>query len=122
MTNEEFVRAHWLDDFNPFRGQEWLDFLAEHPESIKRLGGSDEQAASVMAEYTRERLEQIRQLEEHWVLIGAQAIDWERSMEREEPWTNRRAFWARGYIQFLMISARLESALADLKRGMREQA
>lgn len=66
-----------------------------------------------------EYLEQIRQVEEQWTLIGAQSIEWYRNMEREGAWTNRRQFWARGFIQFQMVLGRLEAIRDDLKKGMR---
>jgi hypothetical protein len=110
-ANEQKVRAVW----NVGRVTRMADICAD--ESWHRF---DSWADA--AEFTESRLEEVRQLQEHVVLVAAQSIEWWRCMELEEPWTDRQAFWARGFVQFGMIASRLEAILAGLTRGMKPEA
>jgi len=102
MTDEEYVRSKWRncatkrDEHN-----RWLMFTnnamyrAVFADSLEKLWAA-------AAEFTRERLEQIRQLEEEiaWLSDGIDVTG------DDEPIGER-------------ILAREQAALADLKRGMK---
>lgn len=106
--NGEYVRANW----------EWAHYLPnfrcvvisdgnQATDPSTRFDGPEAWAAA--AEFTRERLEQIRQLEEDCAM-GRRLLS--EAAEFDEN--------SRDSCIFSRILARLESALADLKRGMRD--
>lgn len=109
MTDEEFVRANWVEVYNDGYSVRLILPEALWIEAPKFSGALSRWSAA--AAFTTERLEEIRQLREEIALVA----DWKDGtlgMGRES--TIERCRWAR-------ILIRLETTLADLKRGMREQ-
>jgi hypothetical protein len=107
--DEQFVREMWVDccvedhstccgPFEPIR--------VRMTDSMSRWAATAEQAWSAAAVFTRERLEQIRQVEEE--------IEWLNSNECAIHTQLRRKEKLR-----LRILAREQAALTELKKGMR---
>jgi hypothetical protein len=112
MTDEEFVRAHWAGE-NALEVLETKDPMPEFCSwSVRiRVFGPTFYRDTLMnawaaaAAFTRERLEQVRQIEDEIVVLGYLLRD------------------SRGYPSRIVVShriqARLQAALADAKRGMK---
>ena len=107
-ADEKFVREHWVGQ-DPIEVLVVDDPMPEFCSASVRIRGFGpcfyrstlEEAWASAAEYTRNRLEEIRQVEEEIALVDEQmksGVDWSR--------------WNR-------IEMRLHAALADLKRGMK---
>lgn len=101
MTDEEFVRQHWflvLDD----------GYSVEVVNGIKFAGNRNRWSAA--AEFTRNRREQIRQVEREIEAVRAAQEYWIRYTD--DP---KICLWSR-------ILAREQAALAELRRGMRQSS
>lgn len=116
MTDREFVESMWdtpraerlYRDSMHMDSEEWPDEWRVYNNdnaTLSRVWGNRSKAWQAAAEYTRTRLEEIRQLE---VEIGQVAM----AASKDESLIRGR-IWAR-------IQTRLESLLADLRRGMKE--
>lgn len=119
MTDEEYVRAHF-PDAHELQGRYGTCIVWLHQEVIV----GDWAAA---AEFVRDRLEQIRQLERQIEWCKAGLSDWydpiywhwDENEREEESVVRTRASNARDDVTGRLIVARLESALAELRRGMK---
>jgi hypothetical protein len=127
MTDEQFVREHWEridahDWVNHINGDTGFLIAIEPSCEDGSIGIGMEfheeakpksQAWSAAAEFTRDRLEEIRQLEEEIAMVRGDRDDMLRHINFHElEWIVECARWSR-------ILARLESALEDLKKGMK---
>ncbi len=107
IKNHEFVNAHWElvhccdGSYRSYpRGTILVQDVNSHWFNFDSW--------SAAAEFTRERLEQLRQVEEELQLIGILKCDIESGS------------WDEGYLKVVeRVLAREESALAELKKGMR---
>jgi hypothetical protein len=130
MANEQFVREHWSEPWlaDSHDGKHYGIVLATASLAVwskDRSGwaefGTPEQAWSAAAAFTRERLEQIRQVEEEITQVG-HALGKEIAQKREDEGAgydvlasddeDHVVIWNR-------ILAREQAALAELKKGMR---
>ncbi len=125
MTDKEYVCEHWKiveeSIYDPHEGytipQTRIDFGSHH--YTERKANS---AWSAAAEFTRERLEQIRQVEREIEVLEPFAEGrMPNKLEQLPPWANpvlhlellRRGFAIR------RILAREQATLAELRKGMR---
>jgi hypothetical protein len=109
MTDEEFVRQHWEgarcrkeERFHPWNG---FEIVVSDRYCALAVRGSEAEAWSAAAEFTRKRQEQIRQVEEEIRFVESFSC----------VATNMADEAAR-----LRTRDRLKAALADLKRGMKD--
>jgi hypothetical protein len=106
MDDEEFVRAHW-EEPTYFRPAHVINVSSGYTQDSVVSGESEDAAWSAAAEFTRERLEQIRQIKQEMSLLGGMVV-----LLSVEPGDETAPIYQR-------TIARLEAALADLKRGMK---
>jgi hypothetical protein len=112
MSDEEYVRGVWEeanagdDAAGVLAGPYWVCIYDR-----KRwfYGHTEADAWSAAAEFTRNRLEQIKQVEEEIRLLQSMVI-----LLRSEPMDATAPVYRR-------TIARLEAALAELRKGMKEQ-
>jgi hypothetical protein len=131
MANEQFVREHWSEPWlaDSHDGKHYGIVLATASLAVwskDRSGwaefGTPEQAWSAAAAFTRERLEQIRQVEQE---VGK--VDYEQNeafmLIRDVPpkWVHPEmiVMWVRSLCATSRILAREQAALTELKKGMR---
>jgi hypothetical protein len=110
MTDEEYVRANWVRaNYFPMSKCVAICDGSQTTGPMTCFDGPDTQAWAAAAAFTRDRLEKIRQLERQIELVQdeADANGWLWNAER-----------MRDHATWMMLRHRLESALADLKRGM----
>lgn len=138
MTNREFVEQHWEKArccFQPKRSDYremvywWVLADGKGPlcESVYR---SEQETWSAAAEFTRERIEEIRQIRRQieWCEAGLSGWfdpiywHWDQNEREEESVVRSRSSNAREDVTGRLIVARLAAALADLQRGMRGQS
>jgi len=125
MTEDEkFVRDHWewvlVGEAQPYAGYKEHEFVWQLP-GHKCYEGyeSKEKVWSAAAEFTRERLEQIRQVEEEFTVLDIdQGNNW-RDACKIPDFSMLRGFAFTQYVRRARTMSRLESILADLKRGMK---
>jgi hypothetical protein len=131
VTDEEYVRANWEwaacwepNNDVEFGHDEWIVGIADKacsPSTESRFDANSKAGAwSAAAEFTRERLEQIRQLDEEIEVVAQQVVmasNWivscGENLEGERCAKAHIEKWSR-------ILARLEAALAELRQGMTE--
>ena len=128
MTEDEkFVRDHWevhVSWGRTFPGHSTPTFHLKlpviwHDGLNVMFAQSAEKAWSAAAEFTRERLEQIRQIEEEYVVLGANQIRAWREAGLCSDWSEGRTFFFVEWVRIARTMSRLESILAGLKRGMK---
>ena len=114
-TDKEFVLAHWGDGMDPnFTDDHQFFFIADI--------GVNFDSWSSAAEFTRNRLEEIRQVEAEIALVdydGKGGPDWNDLINgRIGKEFGLSVSVAQRKIRWCRILARLQAALAELKRGM----
>jgi hypothetical protein len=103
MTDEEYVRAHWGHiGVYTYGGPDWYVNLPDGCRDHQFAGRPESAAWAAAADYTRERIERIREIEEEIC---------------EVEFVSRNFFGDRGDC-WKRIIARLESALTVLRKGM----
>ena len=111
MTEEEYVRSKW----DILETTSYWTIMGQAYTGRK----TDAEAWSAAAEFTRQREEEIRQVEAQYVLLGADQLDtWSNAMSYDN-WDPERSWWFHLWVQRALVMARLEAALAELKRGMK---
>ena len=119
--DEEFVRSVWKtvteSEYDPHEGytipQTRVDFGHHHYTEIKAAD-----AWSAAAEFTRERLEQIRKVEEEIAYLTPQRDSMRKRNSCEA--IEAQPAWFQAWDILDRILAREQAALAELKRGMKE--
>jgi hypothetical protein len=123
MTDEEYVRAHWEFCSTSRANSLWGVHVGSRGELTlvpHPLVETEPDAWAAAAEFTRERLEQIRQLEEEITQIQCDIV---RASKEADEWQSGgmdvlASSWNDTEWCYSRILARLESALADLRQGM----
>jgi hypothetical protein len=130
MTAEQFVREHWEQvtysdtAVGVLAGPHYV-IIGGYPNGPQKFAAyrhTPEEAWSAAAEFTRERLEQIRQVEQE---VGK--VDYEQNeafmLIRDVPPKSVHlemiVMWVRSLCATSRILAREQAALAELKKGMR---
>jgi hypothetical protein len=110
MTDEEYVRTHWRAQAGQIGAGYWKVVGITSDRAIHLGDGSgNAEAWSAAAEYTRNRLEEIRQVDGEIILLRGMI-----ALLASEQGDLTAPIYAR-------TIARLEAILADLKRGMKEE-
>jgi hypothetical protein len=113
-ADEKFVREHWVGQ-DPIEVLVVDDPMPEFCSASVRIRGfgpcfyrsTQEEAWSAAAEYTRNRIEEIREVEEEMMLLRSMVI-----LLDSEPGDLTAPIYRR-------TITRLQSALVELKRGMK---
>lgn len=128
MMDEEFVRANCNDPLHTTHTYGGSACAIVSADNVRLgFGVNEAEAWSAAVEFTRDRLEQIRQLETE---IEAQShrerqcagLWWEWANDPEGAHPSQSDYIVREvrkYVREKRILSRLESILADLKRGMK---
>jgi hypothetical protein len=132
MTDEELVRANWdwvqVRLAKPFEGiakGKWMARLPMLPFSHHGFN-TEAEAWAAAASFTRERLEQVRQLERELLIQHNLRDMYARDTKACINWTcsilgrGLEGAWATCAYTVGRTILRLESALADLKRDMKD--
>lgn len=130
MSDEEFVRQHWV------RAEDCPHDVNGSPKGVSiSLGGqgftracvpdpyarSFSEAWTAAAEFTRDRLEQIRQIEEEIEYLNTQIAvsDYRLKQNLNDPYD--AAWWSKRAGAEKRILSHEQDALTELKRGMRRE-
>ena len=105
---EAYVREHTDMTLGSF-GTIWFN-------GLPMFSLQDWQAAY---DFTKAREEAIRQRENQYILLGADNIDCWKDMAESDDWSQDRAWFSTLWVRRVMVMALIESALAELRKGMR---
>lgn len=122
MSDEEFVRQNWIDmEHGSVKGQSGFYIWAGPTLSRIAEKATASKAWAAAAEFTRERLEQIRQIEEEIEYLNTQIAvsDYRLKQNLNDPYA--AAWWSKRAGVEKSILAREQDALTELKRGMRHE-
>ena len=124
-TDEELVRSAWercrVRFSEPHEGYAQGVYVAEVP-MWKTSHKVESEAWSAAAEFTRERLEQVRQVEQEIELLRPSVgsdCEWVAWIENGWGLPEFQAGNIRNYVGWARILAREQATVAELKRGMK---
>jgi len=115
MTDKEFVQAHWADGLDP-------NYTDDHQFFYVRDIGINFDSWAAAAEFTRDRLEEIRQVEREIGFIERQLAVQPHYDDMVGPWSAEDVRnSARNVATWSRILAREHASLAALMRGIKEK-
>ena len=111
-ADKEFVLAHWGEGLDE-------DYTDDHQFFFIADSGVNFDSWSSAAEFTRDRLEEIRQVEEEIRLLEGYNKSNKSCSENSFAELRSREQHATSFITVKRIIARLQAALKELKKGMK---
>jgi hypothetical protein len=126
MTDREFVESVWDNVIGIYNYGGHTTYVSVARTGWVFMGGSEQEAWSAAAEFTRNRLEEIRQLDDEIGMIECRIAfslgEVAHVLAGEQRNPESIAIGVKWGTRWSRILSRLEAIRADLTRGMKEKA